>query len=113
MKIKLSKSQWEEVGRKAGWIKISQQKELSREVCKRCHGNKFISEKVQNLGTSEYRDNIETCPSCKGKGYTTEEDRKESNDSYLHSMGLIPCPYGNDCSCGNIDYSKYLNSTIL
>lgn len=28
MKIKLSKSQWEEMGRKSGWLKIAQQDKL-------------------------------------------------------------------------------------
>ena len=34
MKIKLSKSQWEEAGKKAGWIKTAQ--EVEDRHCKKC-----------------------------------------------------------------------------
>ena len=97
MKIKLSKSQWENIGKKAGWMKISQipQKitELPKKVCPECHGEKFIKEKLKNMGTLDYNEHLIPCPTCNGKGYISKED----HDSYLHSMGVIPCPYGNDC----------------
>jgi len=35
MKIKLSKSQWEGIGKKAGWIGIESKAE-SKDICKRC-----------------------------------------------------------------------------
>lgn len=103
MKVKLSKSQWEAVGKKAGWMKQSQfvpnQNSASNEVCKKCHGDTVIHEKIKNLGTGEMVDHTSVCDYCRGKGYTTEEDRKKSNESYMHSMGVGPCPYGNDCNC--------------
>lgn len=98
MKIKLSKSQWELVGKTAGWIKSSQvvEEPNKKEICKTCRGQKYIYQKVKNLGTLDSRDSREVCPTCRGKGYTTKEDQ----DAYLHSMGVTPCPYGNNTQKG-------------
>ena len=117
MKIKISKSQWEEMGKKAGWMspgfKFSpddpkfgndlsfmkdedwKKLEQSRKEKKypkeypQCKGKKLVIEKVKNLGTLDYRDSYESCPTCRGKGYITKED----HDAYLHNMGVAPCPH--------------------
>jgi len=62
-----------------------------KKECQECHGDKFVHVKLKDLGTSEYVDHLIACPTCSGKGYTTKED----SDSYMHSMGLAPCPHGN------------------
>jgi uncharacterized Zn finger protein (UPF0148 family) len=54
MKIKLSKSQWEEAGKKAGWVKIA---ETPSSQCLAC-GFPFDIEKHK-------KDGIVTCPKCK------------------------------------------------
>jgi len=103
MKITLSKNQWEEIGKKAGWKKAGLMKgpELNfdlgdKTLCKRCKGNRFIEEKIKTLGTGEYRWSTEVCPLCKGKGYMTKEDMDEAMASYMHSMtGAGKCP--GDC----------------
>lgn len=94
MKIKLSKQQWELIGKTTGWIKSAQETPpiTYPHPCEQCHGKKYVTQKIKNLGTLEYRDAIVACPSCSGKGYVTQED----NNSYLHSMGVKPCSYGND-----------------
>lgn len=92
MKIKLSKSQWNDIGKKAGWLKTAQNEYPKK--CPKCNGNKFISEKIKNLGTQEYRDNTETCDFCKGKGSITKEDYDRENNRYLHNMGVSEdCPH--------------------
>lgn len=116
MKIKLSKSQWENIGKTAGWMspdikfhpddpnfandlshmteedwkKFDQarKEKESPKICPECKGNKFITEKIRNLGTLEYRDSLEVCPMCKGKGKPTEEDYATSR----HRQGIGPCP---------------------
>jgi len=90
--IKLSKKQWEAIGKKTGWIKEAQSATTPKKECSRCHGKGFVVEKLKNLGTLEYDLRTVTCPTCNGKGYTTKED----TGSYLHSMGVAPCPFGND-----------------
>lgn len=80
MKIKLSKSQWKEMGEKAGWIKkaqsiTSQQDSTFPKACPSCKGKKFND-----------------CSMCRGKGHITKED----HDWYLHNAGIGPCPCGHD-----------------
>lgn len=82
MKITISKSQWEEIGKTAGWTKTAQ------EVCPQCKGKKLVIEKIKNLGTGDYRDSTEPCPMCNGKGYLTEKDHEE----YRHRVGIGPHP---------------------
>lgn len=53
MKIKLSKSQWELVGKKAGWMKNSSK----NSVCQKC-GFQFNIEETK-------KGNKATCPKCK------------------------------------------------
>jgi len=90
MKIKLSKSKWEEMGRKAGWLKLAD--ENVTEECSRCHGSKLITKRIKNLGTLEYCDSVEICPICNGKGYTTNDSRRQNQQKYLHDMGVSPHP---------------------
>lgn len=89
MKITLSKSQWQFIGKKAGWIKKAQttSQNVSKKECPHCHGKGSINEKLKNLGTGNSDWHIVGCPSCNGKGYITQED----HDSYLHSIGVKPC----------------------
>lgn len=82
--IKLSKSEWQLIGKIAGWIKESE----PEKECHKCKGNGRIIQKVKDLGTLDYRDSIETCDMCNGKGHITKEDQ----DRYLHNMGVAPCP---------------------
>lgn len=101
MKITLSKRQWEEVGKRAGWIKTAEFPDLDfdlgeKTLCKECKGRKFIIERIQALGTGEWRDSTTVCPLCKGKGYMTKEDMDAAMASYMHSMtGVGKCP--GDC----------------
>jgi len=90
--IKLSKKQWEFIGKKAGWIKESQSVSTQKKECSECHGAGSVERKLKNLGTLEYNLHTIPCPTCKGKGYTTKED----HDEYLHRVGLAPCPWGHD-----------------
>jgi len=92
MQFKLSKSQWEEMGKKAGWIKNVASEEIYPKECPACHGEKLVHNRIKDLGTSEYRDAIENCSMCNGKGYITKED----NIRYLHNMGVASCPHCND-----------------
>lgn len=62
-----------------------------RKVCNRCHGQKFVFEKLYNYGKCEYVEHLLTCDQCEGKGYTDENDHRR----YLHSMGVI----GAECCC--------------
>lgn len=55
----------------------------------RCRGTGLNRVRLKDLGTLEYEYHIVGCSSCNGKGYITKEDI----DSYLHSMGVIPCPH--------------------
>jgi len=91
LKITISKSQWEEAGRKAGWMKTAQDAQYPR-VCPECKGKKLVTERIKNLGTSEYRDSTQLCPTCNGKGFLTKED----HDAQRHREGIGPCPYRND-----------------
>jgi 2'-5' RNA ligase len=63
-----------------------------RKTCSRCHGSGGVIQKLFNPGTREYSDHHISCDMCGGKGYITQKDR----DAYLHSMGVGPCPHGND-----------------
>lgn len=92
MKITLSKSQWECIGKTAGWMsqKVAQvAQDVSRKVCPQCKGEKFITEKIKNLGTLDFRDSFEPCSMCSAKGYITQED----HDRISHNMGVAPCPH--------------------
>jgi hypothetical protein len=90
MKITLSKSQWQLIGNKAGWIKKAQSAVTqTKKECPRCHGAKSVETKTKDLGTLEYCCHTISCPMCSGKGYIAKEDL----DSYYHSMGIIPCPH--------------------
>ena len=87
MKITLSKNQWEQIGIKTGWIKKANLS--SKNECSECHGKKSIIKKLKNHGTLEWTEHNITCPTCNGKGYTDKSD----SDSYLHNMGVKPCPH--------------------
>ena len=87
--IKLSKTQWEDAGKKAGWIKEAQTEVTQKKECHRCHGKGSVETKLKNLGTLEYDSHTIVCPMCKGKGYTNKDDA----NSYLHSMGVGKCPH--------------------
>lgn len=62
MKIKLSKSQWEEVGRKAGWVTAEQYcydikchecgKKCSKEQIQKLMGHKICNECASKIGDS-------------------------------------------------------------
>jgi DnaJ-class molecular chaperone len=88
--LKISRKEWEDIGEKAGW-KLTIKAEFKKE-CPECHGVKFVEKKLKNLGTLDYVDHLISCPSCNGKGYISQEDI----DSHNHSMGVGPCPHGND-----------------
>lgn len=86
MKIQLSKTQWEQIGLKAGWVVSSQTNpgNDAKKQCSECKGNKTIHEKLRNPGSGELVDHISICPTCSGKGYTDQKD----NEHWLHSMGV-------------------------
>lgn len=59
MKIKLSKSQWQQIGKTAGWMK--QAEESGDSVCKSC-GEKFPTEEcIDKAGI------MKGCPKCGSK----------------------------------------------
>jgi hypothetical protein len=89
MKITLSKSQWELIGKTTGWLKNIQSDIINNKKCKECHGKGFITTKLKNLGTLDYNEHILSCPSCSGKGHITKEDEI----SYMHSVCNTPCPH--------------------
>lgn len=92
MKITLSRSQWENIGKKAGWTKVSAlEGNKYPQKCPDCKGNKMYVEKIKNPGTGEYRSATFTCELCKGKGYVNEQDVAERK----HAIGVGPCPFGN------------------
>lgn len=92
MKITLSKSQWEKIGKETGWIKQSQFSEEYPKKCPECRGNKFIIQKLRNPRTSTMVEHTLPCDTCDGKGYITIEDIKAQN----HRDGIAPCPRGHD-----------------
>jgi DnaJ-class molecular chaperone len=101
MKIKINRTQWEAMGKQAGWAgtKKTAQAESCQEPdfkkeCKRCHGEGHVSMKLMNHGTKEEVDSIVSCPMCNGKGYCNQSDR----EAYYHSVSDSPCPFGNDCT---------------
>jgi DnaJ-class molecular chaperone len=70
--IKMSKSEWERIGKKAGWL-IGSKKENpeGKEECPECHGE----------GGARYRSTSDpdesdwdVCRCCDGSGYITEEE---------------------------------------
>lgn len=68
-------------------LKEAQPYEKYPRVCPECHGKKFVYKKLKNLGTLNWDEHkLVSCDTCRGKGYITREDQ----DSYLHSMGVIP-----------------------
>lgn len=134
MIIKLTKLQWAFIGKTAGWMspkftydpddpkfssdlsfmteedwakfdQAQKEKEQRGRVCPQCKGEKFITEKIKDLGTLDFRDSIEACPMCGSKGYVTPED----HEAYLHSMGVVECPHCK--SAQRLDSSKWPSST--
>lgn len=55
MKIKLSKSQWEQVGRKAGWMKKAATEVNS--ICQNCGSSKLIKKDEKHI----------VCDNCKSE----------------------------------------------
>lgn len=62
----------------------------SKKVCQRCKGKGRVVEQLMNHGTKTTNPHVIGCPMCSGKGYTDQSD----HDSYLHSLGVKPCPHG-------------------
>ena len=103
MKITLSKNQWQEIGKKAGWIKESGDmgdmyrdwdqhkkylKNMQENKCPECLGHKFVVKKLKNLGTLDWVEHTLPCDTCNGKGYIDKEDI----ESRQHNEGVGPCP---------------------
>jgi len=119
MKFKMSKSQWEHIGKVAGWDSDpSIESEESLEEFRKGRSQapiadeireEFDSHKVKNMPVKNQvtkrcqqcngdkrvseRGSIITCPFCSGKGYTNQED----HDWYIHRSSM-----GSKCPCENV-----------
>jgi hypothetical protein len=54
--------------------------------CPSCHGERYRTEMIKNLGTLNYRESMEPCSMCSATGMVTEQDHHR----YLHSIGIAP-----------------------
>ena len=71
MRVVLSKSQWEQIGKKAGWIKLAKDEddeEPDMVICNDCRGS------------GEGHADKTTCKTCKGKGEIPNPKKKQEED---------------------------------
>lgn len=70
MKIKLSRSQWQEMGRKAGWMKTALLQDSRKGKCPKCKGE-------ANFKTENWIITC-TCPEC-GSFEVSNKETKEAS----------------------------------
>lgn len=94
----MTEEDWKKYDKEHGVKKVCPTCDGKR-VCPHCKGHKFVTEKIKNLGTLDYRDSFEPCPTCRAKGYLTEED----DIIRRHNEGIGPCPHCKGVTASSLD----------